>query len=154
MFGNFRYHFFQLFAKLSIFTLLIAFFTYFTVDTLKLLSNSGNQYVIEIYEYEGSEEEKNNESEDEVKEIDDFLFSSTANKSNNNFLLVGKITGFDIYQNFKKNSKIYYGLSAAFLLILFLSILLIIFLSDSLKKPKGFMFSFTSEITIVSSPLS
>ena len=83
MFGNFRYNFFQFFAKLSIFTLLIAFFTYFTVDTLKLLSNSGNQYVIEIYEYEGSEEEKNNESEDEVKEIDDFLFSSAANKSNN-----------------------------------------------------------------------
>ena len=102
MFGNFRYNFFQLFAKLSIFTLLIAFFTYFTVDTLKLLSNSGNQCVIEIYEYEGSEEEKNNESEDEVKEIDDFLFSSTANKSNNNFLLAGKITGFDIYQKFKK----------------------------------------------------
>ena len=102
MFGNFRYNFFQFFAKLSIFSLLIAFFTYLSVDTLKLISSSGNQYVIEIYEHEGSEEEKNNESEDEVKEIDDFLFSSAANKSNNNFLFTAKITGFDIYQNFKK----------------------------------------------------
>ena len=102
MFGNFKYSFFQLLSRLSVFILLIAFFAYFTVDTLQLLSNSGNQYAIEIYEYDGGEEEKNNESEDEVKEIDDFLFLSAANKSNNKFLLVGKIFGFDIYQNFKK----------------------------------------------------
>ena len=102
MFDYLKYNFFQLLSKLSFFTLLIAFFAYFTVDTLQLLSNSGNQYAIEIYEYDGGEEEKNNESEDEVKEIDDFLFLSAANKSDNKFLLVGKIFGFDIYQNFKK----------------------------------------------------
>ena len=72
------------------------------MDTLQLLSNSGNRYAIEIYEYDGGEEEKNNESEDEVKEIDDFLFASAANKSNNNLLFAGKKFGFNIYQNFKK----------------------------------------------------
>lgn len=102
MFDHLKYNFFQFVAKLSIFTLLIAFFAYFSVDTLQLLSNSGNQYAIEIYEYDGGEEEKNNESEDEVKEIDDFLFASAANKSNNNLLFAGKKIGFNIYQNFKK----------------------------------------------------
>ena len=102
MFDHLKYNFFQFVSKLSIFTLLIAFFAYFSVDTLQLLSNSGNQYAIEIYEYDGGEEEKNNESEDEVKEIDDFLFASAANKSNNNLLFAGKKFGFNIYQNFKK----------------------------------------------------
>ena len=62
MFDYFKFNFFQLIAKLSIFTLLIAFFAYFSVDTILLLSNSGNQYAIEVYEYDGSEEEKKNES--------------------------------------------------------------------------------------------
>ena len=102
MFDHLKYNFFQFVLKFSIFTLLISFFAYFSVDTLQLLSNSGNQYAIEIYEYDGGEEEKNNESEDEVKEIDDFLFASAANKSNNNLLFAGKKFGFNIYQNFKK----------------------------------------------------
>ena len=102
MFSNYKYNFFQLVSKLSIFILLIAFFAYFSADTLQLLSNSGNQYAIEIYEYDGGEEEKNNESEDEVKEIDDFLFSFAANKSNNELLFAGKKFGFNVYQNFKK----------------------------------------------------
>ena len=38
-------------------------------------------------------------------------------------------------------------------ILLFFSIIFIIFLSDSVKKPKEFVFSFISEITIVSSPL-
>lgn len=102
MFDYFKFNFFQLIAKLSIFTLLIAFFAYFSVDTIQLLSNSGNQYAIEVYEYDGSEEEKKNESEDEVKEIDDFFFSSLSDKSNKNFLFAAKTFGFDLYHNFKK----------------------------------------------------
>ena len=105
MFDHLKYNFFQFVAKLSIFTLLIAFFAYFSVDTLQLLSNSGNQYAIEIYEYDGGEEEKNNESEDEVKEIDDFLFASAANKSNNNLLFAGKIR-FQHLSKFQKRGRI------------------------------------------------
>ena len=102
MFDHFKYDFFQLITKLSIFTLLIAFFAYFSIDTLQLLSNSGNQYAVEVYEFDGGEDEKNNESEDEVKEIDDFLFTHNPKANNYKLPYLGRIFSFDRYQNFKK----------------------------------------------------
>ena len=49
---------FSLLQSFLFFTLLIAFFAYFSIDTLQLLTNSGNQYAVEIYEFDGGEEEK------------------------------------------------------------------------------------------------
>ena len=102
MLRYFRHTYLSFFSKLSIFTLLIAFFAYISFDMIQILSDTGKPYAFEVNDYDGGEEENNNESEDEIKEIDDFLFHTDPNKIDNNSAYLGNIFSYEIYINFKK----------------------------------------------------
>ena len=86
--------------RLTVFSFLLVFLAHYTYNAIELVSNSSDQYIVDFYEHDSGEEENKSESEDEVKEIDDYVFAFGKLNSTQLGTNLGNLFNLNLYQDF------------------------------------------------------
>ena len=86
--------------RLTVFSFLLVFLAHYTYNAIEFVSNSNDQCIVDFYEHDGSEEENNSESEDEVKEIDDYVFATGKSNSTQLGTNLDNSFNYNLYQDF------------------------------------------------------
>ena len=85
--------------RLIVFSFLLVFMAHYAYNAIEFVSNSNDQCIVDFYEHDGGEEENNSESEDEVKEIDDYVFATGKTNSSQTRANLGNSHNLNLYQD-------------------------------------------------------
>ena len=93
------YNFIYSLIRLTVFSFLLVFLAHYTYNAIEFASTSSDQCIVDFYEYDGGEEENNSESEDEVKEIDDYVFTTRKTNLSQMRANLGNSHNLNLYQD-------------------------------------------------------
>ena len=85
--------------RLIVFSFLLVFMAHYAYNAIEFVSSSNDQCIVDFYEHDGGEEENNSESEDEIKEIDDYVFTTRKTNSSQMRANLGNSHNLNLYQD-------------------------------------------------------